>query len=417
MSDRKSGKQQLSRRGFMAGAGLAGLGTLLGAGSALAQDTPTTATETTTTALPDGAKVPTRPFGKTGQDVAILSLGGIFDVVNNQLMLRKALDLGITYWDTANGYSGGRSEEGIGLYLEKFPKVRKDLFIVTKSGKRDPKGLTEHLELSLRRMKTDYVDLFFVHAISGIGEVKSPEIKEWADRMKKEKKIRFFGFSTHKNMEECLAGAPALGYIDGIMMTYNYRLMHTDAMKSAVDACAKARIGLTAMKTQGGGPVSADSEEELRLAGRFLQQGMTQFQAKLKAVWENEQIAAICSQMPNLTLLTANTQAALDGQKLTAGDWRALRHHADATASAYCAGCAMNCESAAGCGAGIADAMRVMMYHTSYGDTHQARMAFMELPESVRHSLVSMNLSEAARVCPRGLDVAGVVRGAFETLA
>ena len=415
MSDRKSGKQQLSRRGFMAGAGLAGLGTLLGTGSALAQEPQTTATAAN--AVPDGAKVPTRPFGKTGQDVAILSLGGIFDIVNNQLMLRKALDLGITYWDTANGYTGGRSEEGIGNYLEKFPDVRKELFIVTKSGKRDPKGLTEHLELSLRRMKTDYVDLFFVHGISGIEEVKGAEVKEWADRMKKEKKIRFFGFSTHKNMEQCLAGAPELGYIDGIMMTYNYRLMHTDAMKSAVDACAKAGIGLTAMKTQGGGPVSTDSEEELRLAGRFLQKGMTQFQAKLKAVWENEQIAAICSQMPNLTLLTANTQAALDGRKLTAGDWSALRHHADATSSAYCAGCAMNCESAEGCGMGIADAMRVMMYHTSYGDTHQARMAFMELPEPVRASLATMNLAEASRACPRGIDVAGVVRGALETLA
>ena len=276
--------------------------------------------------------------------------------------------------------------------------------------------MEEHLNKSLERMKTDHVDLLFMHGISKI-DVLTPEVKAWAEKMKAAKKIRFFGFSTHSNMAELLNEAPKLGWIDGIMMTYNYRLMHTDAMKSAVDACAKAGIGLTAMKTQGGGPVSTDSEEELRLAGRFLQKGMTQFQAKLKAVWENEQIAAICSQMPNLTLLTANTQAALDGRMLTAGDWSALRNHADATSSAYCAGCAMNCESAAGCGMGIADAMRVMMYHTSYGDTHQARVAFMELPEPVRASLATMNLAEASRACPRGIDVAGVVRGALETLA
>jgi hypothetical protein len=361
--------------------------------------------------------VPSRQFGKTGEKVSILSLGGIFDIINNQMMLKKALDFGITYWDTANSYHNGKSETGIGLYLEKFPETRKNIFLVTKSGSRDPKGMTDHLTLSLERMKTDHIDLFFVHGISNISEVSSPAVKEWADQMKKAGKIRFFGFSTHKNMESCLAAAPALGYIDGIMFTYNYRLMHGDAMKAATDACAKAGIGMTAMKTQGGGAVKTDSDAELALAGRFLEKGLTPFQAKIKAVWANDQISAVCSQMPNLTVLTANTQAALDERKLTAGDWKALRTYAETTGSAYCAGCAMNCERAPGCSEGIADVMRMMMYHTSFGDTHQARMAFAELPLSVRSGLSGMNLSEATNACPRGLNIAAVLKEAMEVLA
>ena len=415
MKDRKVDNQQLSRRGFMAGASLAGLGTIIS--TSLAGGRTTTSSSTAGAAKGGLSEVPRRPFGKTGQDVSILSLGGIFDIVNNQMMLKKALDFGITYWDTANSYHNGKSEEGIGLYLEKFPEARKRIFLVTKSGARDAKGLTENLTLSLNRMKTDHIDLFFVHGISNISEVSSSEVKEWADQMKKAGKIRFFGFSTHKDMESCLAGAPALGYIDGIMLTYNYRLMQTDAMKAATEACVKAGIGLTAMKTQGGGAVKTDSEAELALAGRFLEKGMTPFQAKIKAVWANNSISAVCSQMSNLTILTANTQAALDERKLTAGDWKALRTYAESTASSYCAGCAMNCERAPGCSEGIADVMRMMMYHTSFGDTHQARMAYAELPASVRSGLSTMNLTEATNACPRGLNIAAVLNEAMDVLA
>ncbi|MBX7246766.1 MAG: aldo/keto reductase [Candidatus Sumerlaeaceae bacterium] len=411
-----SEEKGVSRRGFMAGAGIAALGTMMvAAGSSAAEET--TGTAAPSPAIPQGAKVATRPFGRTGRNVSILSMGGMYDIPNNQMMLRKCLDWGVTYWDTANGYGGGKSEEGIGMFFEKFPQERKNVFLVTKTGARDAKGMTDHLELSLKRMKTDYVDLIFAHGINGINEVGGPEIKAWAEKAKKDGKIKFFGFSTHKNMEDLLAAAPALGYIDGIMLTYNYRIMHGDAMKRGVEACTKAGIGLTAMKTQGGGPVSTASEEEIKLAGRFLQKGMTPHQAKLKAIWENEQIAAVCSQMPNLTILTANTSAALSSNKLTAGDWRALKSYAEATSSSYCAGCAKFCEAGDGCDALIADVMRFMMYHTSYGDTHHARQCFAEMPEMARESLRRLDWERIARACPRGLPMGDVVREALKALA
>ncbi|NIO07642.1 MAG: aldo/keto reductase, partial [Deltaproteobacteria bacterium] len=94
-------------------------------------------------------------------NVSCLSLGGIFDVTSNQLVLRQALNRGVTYWDTATSYVGGKSEIGIGKYFEKYPEARKKVFLVTKSGASSPRGLTKHLNRSLDRMKTDYIDLFF----------------------------------------------------------------------------------------------------------------------------------------------------------------------------------------------------------------------------------------------------------------
>jgi len=253
---------ECSRREFLKTTGAAGLGLLA------------TAAVPESLCAQDPGRVPTRPFGKTGSDVAILSMGGMFDIPNNQLMMRQAVKWGVTYWDTANSYEGGNSELGIGKYFAKYPEDRKSIFLVTKSTAWTLKGMTEHLNLSLERMRTDFVDLFFVHAIRSISTMDK-EMQKWGEKAKSEGRIRFFGFSTHSNMEECLLGAAPLGWIDGIMMTYNYRLMHTDAMRRAVDACAKAGIGLTAMKTQGGGQVLTGSEEDIKRGGRFLQSGFT----------------------------------------------------------------------------------------------------------------------------------------------
>ena len=263
--------------------------------------------------------VPNRPFGKTGIKVPVLGFGTSLHVAFGQLLLKQAVKWGVTYWDTANTYMGGNSEKAIGKYFAKYPEDRKKVFLVTKSHAWTTKGLTRDLNLSLERMRTDYIDLYFTHGVRDADELDK-KTKSWAQKAKAEGKIRFFGFSTHSNMEECLLGAADLGWIDGIMMTYNYRLMHSDKMRRAVDACVKAGIGLTAMKTQGGGQVRTDSAAELELAGRFLQKGFTDGQAKLKAVWQNPQIASICSEMPNMTLLMSNVAAAVDKTELSAHD-------------------------------------------------------------------------------------------------
>ncbi|MDH3876710.1 MAG: aldo/keto reductase, partial [Desulfobacterales bacterium] len=278
--------------------------------------------------------VPTRPFGKTGIEVPVLGFGTSLHVAFSQLLLKQAAKWGATYWDTANTYMGGNSENAIGKYFAKYPEDRKKVFLVTKSHDSNADGRTRDLNLSLERMQTDYIDLYLAHSVWSTDELDA-QTKRWAQKAKAEGTIRFFGFSTHSNMAECLLGAAGLGWIDGIMMTYNYRLMHSDDMRRAVDACVRAGIGLTAMKTQGGGQVQTDSATELELAGRFLQKGFTDGQAKLKAVWQNPQIASICSEMPNMTLLMSNVAAAVDKTGLSAQDRQLMRKYAQETRSDY----------------------------------------------------------------------------------
>jgi len=358
--------------------------------------------------------MPTRPFGKTGVRVPILGFGGSLDIA--QLMLRGAIKWGVTYWDTANSYMGGHSEKRVGKYLGKYPEDRKKIFLVTKSHAWTLDGMTSDLNQSLERMKTDYVDLFFVHSVRAINQLDD-DIQAWSEKAKAGGKIRFFGFSTHSNMERCMLEAAKLGWIDGIMMSYNYRLMHTDGMRRAVDACVDSGIGLTAMKTQGGGSLRNDTETELKLAGRFLKKGFTDAQAKLKAVWENPNIASICSEMPNMTILMSNVAAALNRTELSSRDMELLRLYAQETRSTYCAGCSGLCESAIGGAVPIGDVMRYLMYCRSYGDRHRAAVSFSEIPERIRHQMANLDYSSAEKKCPQNMAIGKLMREAVKELS
>lgn len=389
----------LSRRGFLKAAGLAGVG---GTAAALGLNPSALAQETA--AL---QKVPTRLFGASKIPVSILSLGGMFDTGANHILLRQALRWGVTYWDTADCYGGGRSEEGIGAFFSRFPETRKEVFLVTKSDARDPAGMTKLLSRSLERMRTDWIDLYFLHGVDAIEEL-SDDVRRWAEQAKASGKIRFFGFSTHANMARCLEGAAKLGWVDGIMFTYNFRLIHDEAMKRAIDRCVAAGIGLTAMKTQGGGPYRVDSSEEGILAEKLLAQGFTDKQAKLKAVWEDQRIASLCSQMPTMTILMSNVAAALDKTSLSRDERELFRRYAEATRESYCAGCAAICRDAAG--APVADIMRGLMYARDYGDPDAARAALDPLVRSgVLNALEEGRLGDAERRCPQGLPLRRLV--------
>ena len=101
-----------SRRDFIKTAGAVGIGSMLSPIESL--------THAQVGSDPKKAPlnvVPTRPFGKTGVNVSILSLGGAFHW-SNLLLMKQALNMGITYWDTAPSYGGGQSETGIGKYFE-----------------------------------------------------------------------------------------------------------------------------------------------------------------------------------------------------------------------------------------------------------------------------------------------------------
>lgn len=408
----------LSRRQFLKSAGAAGAGTLLAGYAAAAPSGAEPAAPAPAAPKAGDLRVPTRPFGKSGRNVSILSLGGMFDLAANQLMLKQAINWGITYWDTADCYHAG-SEAGIGKFFDKYPQEREKIFLVTKSCARKPEGITDLLERSLERMQTNYIDLYFLHGVKKMNELND-DVRRWAEKAKADGKIRLFGFSTHTNMAELLMGASKLDWIDGIMLTYNYRIMHSPEMTEAVAACTKAGIGLTAMKTQAKGSWydwSKSDPTRAALAKQFRQKGWSEEQAKLKAVWQSPQIASICSQMDSMRLLKANADAAVDPTALSSSDLRLLQEYACSSAANYCTGCGRICEATLSARLPVSDIMRYHMYSRGYGRPEWAREHFGALPSSVRDQLALTDFSAAEACCPQRMPIGRLVREALTDFA
>jgi hypothetical protein len=199
------------------------------------------------------------------------------------------------------------------------------------------------------------------------------------------------------------------------MFTYNYRLMDTDEMKSSVDACVAAGVGLTAMKTQGA-RLGSDTPAQQALLESLIGGGFTPGQAKLKAVMDDPKISVACVQMPSLKVFRQNVAAALNQASLPVAERDALRRHAEATWDAYCSGCSRNCESALAGAVPVRDVLRYLMYHEHYTEL-DARALFAELAPEVRESLSQHDYTTAERACPRRLPIGDLMRAASAALA
>ena len=359
-------------------------------------------------------KVPTRALGKSGLPVSILSLGGI-DWTTNQNLLRMAYTMGATFWDTSDRYENGKSEIGIGQYFSKYPEERKNIFVCTKaSEKTDPKQVSDSIDQSLDRMKTDYIDLFLLTLMPNVDKLPE-ELHTLVEQKKKAGKIRAVGFSSHLGNDKVVDKAVAMGWIDALMVTYNYILMQNDEVKRQVDAAAKAGIGLIAIKSQGKTPDAKETSQALTATKHFVDKGYTLEQAKLKAVWNDERIASICSEITNVTILKDNVAASTDDVKLTSQDLRMLKDLAEGELNHYCRGCG-KCMSAMEAENRIPDVMRYMMYYNSYGERDRARHLYGQLPGDLRNSIPSLDYSVAESVCPHKIQIGSIMKRAAQIL-
>src|SRR4051794_31001144 len=123
-------------------------------------------------------KLPTRPFGKTGLVVPILGFGSgsrflMYQDEDRALeALGRALDLGVTYIDTAHAYGNGKSEERIGRLM---PDRRHEVTLATKLPGRTADDAKRQLELSLKRLRTDRLDILHIHALADLKDLAAIE--------------------------------------------------------------------------------------------------------------------------------------------------------------------------------------------------------------------------------------------------
>ena len=403
--------KSVNRRQFLKAAGIAGIGSVIGSKVFAEPNDPNIKQEQPN----QPSEMPKRKLGKTGVEIPCLSLGVAFNAMDNQLILRKAIDWGVTCWDTSHFYENGNSELGIGKFLEKNPDARKKLFIISKASfAKTPQEVEKRQQTSFERMKIDYIDLYYgVHGLSNPAQLND-ELKRWVESAKQRKLIKFFGFSTHSNMADCLMAASKLGWIDAVTTSYNFRLMQDQKLVDAVQACYDAGVGVIAMKTQAKEVEMKDADK--KLTGHFLERGFTEGQAKLKLVLQDKRIAAACVGRDNIEHLRKNVAAVLDKTELTQLDKEVFRSYAIETCNGFCAGCGYICDSAVVDVPCVSDVMRYLMYYNSFADTRTARQLFAQIPQQVINRLLTADYSFAEANCPQRLPISRLMAQAADKL-
>lgn len=150
--------------------------------------------------------IPIRPLGKTGCQVSIYGLGGLFTTARHDrheeavAIVNRAIDLGVTYIDTSAMYGDGASELNIGTVMR---ERRDQVFLASKSHDYTYDGTMALIQQTLRRLQTDHLDLYQHHLLGGLGQLdqlRQPHSARQAfEHLRDEGKIRYIGVTSHSS--------------------------------------------------------------------------------------------------------------------------------------------------------------------------------------------------------------------------
>ncbi len=204
--------------------------------------------------------IPRRVLGKTGVKVSALILGGVVAMKEAPTakfhpaeLASAAIDAGINYFDTAPGYNSGQSERNYG---EVLATRRKEVFLATKTGNRSYDGAMREVEASLKRLRTDRLDLLQIHGVNAKEDFSKwdrPDgVLKALHKLRDEKVTRFIGVTGHESPES-MRRAIELYDFDTILTTFNPTARRLPYQKLVLPLARKKKMGILAMKVMGGG--------------------------------------------------------------------------------------------------------------------------------------------------------------------
>jgi len=210
--------------------------------------------------LAGAAAMPARTLGRTGVSVSILTFGAGSRFLGLKRepsirMLNRALDLGVNFVDTGASYGNGESERRIGEVLS---TRRREVFLATKLGQRDVDGAMRAMDGSLKRLRTDQVDLVQIHHLDGPLDLAKVSAKggafEAIARIRDQKMARFIGITSHSD-PETLRTALERHDFDCTLMALNAAQrggaatgMHAGFETTALPVAVRKNMGIIAMK-------------------------------------------------------------------------------------------------------------------------------------------------------------------------
>jgi predicted aldo/keto reductase-like oxidoreductase len=361
-----------------------------------------------------------RRLGRTGLEISDISFGS--SRTTDPDLVRYALERGVNYFDTAERYKDGRSEEAIGEALQ-GKRDRVILASKVKAGPRTPRAeIMKSLEGSLGRLRTDHIDVYFNHAVNDVARLQNGEWFEFADRAKEQGKIRFTGISGHGGrLVECLDYALDNDLVDVVLCAYNFgqdpsfhqrftgRLDWVATQPDLPRALEKAHangVGVVAMKTLRGARLG-----DMR---PYEQGGATFAQAAFRWVLSNPSVSALVISMTSREEIDEFVGAS-GGSEPRGAELDLLDGYLSSSGDGYCNHGCDACEASCPHGVLVSEVLRTRMYATDYGDRDYASREYARLAVDAA-PCVSCSLRPCLAKCPQGLEIPRLTRSAHQLL-
>jgi predicted aldo/keto reductase-like oxidoreductase len=349
-------------------------------------------------------------LGKTGLSVSDIGFGGS-RIGKDEATVRHALERGVNYFDTAEGYGGGASETTIGNVLH---GVRDQVIVASKgkfSSSTTRAEMMAALEGSLGRLRMDHVDVYFNHAVNDVDVIANPEWPEFLATARQQGKIRFSGMSGHGGrLVPCVEHAVDHDVADVLLLGYNFGQdpSFVQRFTASMDfvavqpelpkAMQKARskgVGVIAMKTLRGARLNDMRPHE--------EPGGTFAQAAFRWVLAGPYAHSLIVTMRNAAQVDEYLVASGSGAP-SAKDAALLERYERTAGTSQCRyGCG-DCLSACPAGVPIADVLRTRMYAEDYEDLDLARGDYAKLGAAAS-PCASCTHQACATACPHGLAI------------
>ena len=337
-----------------------------------------------------------RRLGRTGAMVSDISLGSTH--IQDVAVARLALDRGITYFDTSPDYSRHGSEELLG---EAMRGRRDQVFLASKfctaDGHLAPDApvprIVEAVEGSLRRLRTDRLDLIHVHSCDRVERILAPSLHEAFDRLKEQGKARFLGVSTHTpNLTAVADAAIDSGRFDVLMLAYHHGMGWE--LDRILAKAAEHDVGIVAMKTLKGA-----KHENL---AAFRDDASSYTQAAFRWVLSNPRVSCLVVSFATLDHVDEYLHAS--GTQLTAADHDVLARYDALVAGEYCRPYCGECLDSCIASLPINDVLRYKMYFEDYRAEKDAMRAYARL--GTRNAAQCLACpAPCAGACPYGIPI------------
>ncbi|MDA3809782.1 MAG: aldo/keto reductase [Spirochaetaceae bacterium] len=329
-----------------------------------------------------------RPLGNTGMDISSLGFGcmrlpmieknekKIIDQEQVNEMFKKAIDLGVNYFDTAWFYNNELSEAAVGIALK---EVRNDVYISSKSPGhliKKPGDYRRTLETQLKRLDTDFIDLYHFHGIGYDNFLEIDKNSGWleeAEKAKSEGLIKHIAFSFHDKPENMIKLID-MGHFESVLCQYN---VIDQSNGSAMKYASEKGLGVIVMGPLGGGRVSGLPAELTKSLNINVKSNS---ELALRFVFSNPHIDCALSGMENMSMLLENAAVSEQRSELSseeAASITSVMNENSKLSDLYCTGCnyCMPCPEEVN----IPHIFRMMNYYKVYNIKDFAQKGYAEI--------------------------------------